>query len=282
MGAGCAGVVRHNLLMFACCADPDSDDVCGADGGGAGPPRWRTTAPAVQLTLHEDMSLSSVQTGSYEWEEAGQMLLQFAIAELDRRSLAGDRGGRPRVLELGCGCGAVGLGLAIRGAAVALTDVDSLVESGLIRQNIDANKDAIGAAGVRWGAVCSLSADHGGISTPQTSVWLTDALPWCCALPAFAGGAAADGALDWCDLERSSRLRSYVEVATAAGGNDTPSFDLVLGSELLYAAPLLGHPPTFGGLIGTVREAMTLGSRAAPQLAPVRSRCSYFARVLLV
>ena len=63
-------------------------------------------------------------TGSYEWEEAGAALLDFAVRQLGGLVAAIDDAAslvqqNARVLDLGCGCGAVGLGLAAVGAEAA-------------------------------------------------------------------------------------------------------------------------------------------------------------------
>eukprot|EP01052_Picozoa_sp_SAG31_P035166 SAG31_NODE_4208_length_3473_cov_2.441612_5_plen_83_part_00 len=82
--------------------------------------------------MTEATELSGEHTGSYEWEEAGQYLLEFAVSEVKSRMAArgGDDSCPCRVLELGCGCGAVGMRLAAAvGAAVTLTDLPSFVVS---------------------------------------------------------------------------------------------------------------------------------------------------------
>ena len=65
-----------------------------------------------------------------------------------------------------------------------------------------------------------------------------------------AGGSAVASGLDWADAGRAQQL------AALDGGRG--GFQLVLGSELLYAAPILADPPSHGALIGTLVEALGL------------------------
>eukprot|EP01052_Picozoa_sp_SAG31_P035165 SAG31_NODE_4208_length_3473_cov_2.441612_4_plen_171_part_00 len=64
------------------------------------------------------------------------------------------------------------------------------------------------------------------------------------------GGSVDVWPLDWADANRTKQI-------AALGGIGT--FDIVLGSELLYAAPILGDPPTHAALIGTMLEVLELG-----------------------
>ncbi len=67
---------------------------------------------------------------------------------------------------------------------------------------------------------------------------------------AEAGGCATFSTLDWTDANRENILR------------DAGPFDMVVGSELMYAAVLLGD--THAPLISTIQAAMTASAQSDP------------------
>jgi hypothetical protein len=93
----------------------------------------------VVVKVVQDATLVDQETGSYIWEEASEHLVKHVLEQ------CGGHATGMRFLDLGCGCGSVGNALALLGGDVTLTDVAELLPN--IQANIEANREAIAAAG---------------------------------------------------------------------------------------------------------------------------------------